>query len=137
MYQKWVKRGRNHNDHDNVREVQNSTNKLIREAKQIYYEQLGNKLSDPQTGQKNFWSAFKRVTNKKKHTNIPPIINNNIYVTNFQQKANIFNDYFANQCKIHDNGSSLPEFISKTNASISHINITTDQIVDIIKVVRA
>ena len=69
----------------------------------------------------------------KKYTNIPPIITDNIYVTNFQQKANIFNDYFADQCKIHDNGSRLPEFISKTNSSISHNETTTDQIVDIIK----
>ena len=55
---------KNHNDHDMIREVKNSTNKLIREAKQTYYEQLGNKLSDPQTGHKNFWSAFKRIINK-------------------------------------------------------------------------
>ena len=54
-------------------------------------------------------------------------------VTNFQQKAQIFNDYFAEQCKINDNGSLLPECISKTNASISQINITTNQIIDIIQ----
>ena len=56
---------RNPDDHDKVREVQNSTNSLIREAKQTYYEKLGDKLSNPQTGQKIFWSAFKSVTNKK------------------------------------------------------------------------
>ena len=133
VYRKWVKRGKNHDDHYKVREVQNSTNSLIREAKQTYYEKLGNKLSNPQTGQKNFWSAFKRVTNKKKHTNIPPILDNNICVANFQQKANIFNDYFADQCKIYDNGSKLPDFLSKTNASIFSINITNDHIIDIIK----
>ena len=94
---------------------------------------LGTKLSDPSIGHKNFWTAFKRITNKKKLTNIPPIFDNNTYVTNFQQKTKIFNDYFADQCKIHDNGSVLPEFISKTNASISYININVDQIVDIIQ----
>ena len=54
-------------------------------------------------------------------------------MTNFQQKAQTFNGYFAEQCKIYDNGSLLPEFISKTNASISQINITTTQIIDIIQ----
>ena len=34
VYIKWVKRGRVENDHAKVREVQNITNKLIREAKQ-------------------------------------------------------------------------------------------------------
>ena len=133
VYRKWVKRGEKLNDHDKVREVQNSTNSLIRQAKQTYYVKLSNILSNPQTGQKNFWSAFKRVTIKKKHTNIPPIVDNNISVTNFQHKANIFNDNFADQCNIYDSGSTSPEFCSKTNASISLINITTDQIIDIIK----
>ena len=71
---------------------------------------------------------MKRITNKKKLTNIPPIFHNNIYLTNFQQKANIFNNYFSDQCKIHDNGSVLPGFISKTSLSLSEITITTDQI---------
>ena len=63
VYRKWVKRGKKHDDHDKVREVQNSTNSRIRQAKQTYYVKLGNILCNPQTGQKNFWSAFKRVKN--------------------------------------------------------------------------
>ena len=133
VYRKWVKRGRKPEDHENVREVQNMTNKLIRGAKKIYYENLGNKLSDPQTGQKCFWNAFKKISNKKKTTNIPPIIENDVYISNFQQKASIFNDYFAEQCNIHDNGSVLPDNILRTNASISHLDINTKYIVDIIK----
>ena len=43
---------KNSDDQDKVCEVQNSTNLLIREAKQAYYEKLGNKLSNLQTGQK-------------------------------------------------------------------------------------
>ena len=33
---------------------------------------------------------------------------NNIFVTNFLEKATIFNNYFANICRPIDNGSSLP-----------------------------
>ena len=82
--------------------------------------------------QKNFWTAFKNVVNKKKYTNIPPIIENNNYISNFHLKANIFNNYFAMQCKIHDNGSALPNLVSKTNSSISHIAISREQIIGII-----
>ena len=132
VYRKRVTRGRKPNDHK-VREVQNSTNKSICEAKRSYFDKLGGKLSDPQKGQKHFRTAFKRITNKKKLTNIPPIIENNTYVTNFQQKAIIFNDYFAEQCKIHDNGSVLPDFISRTDISISYLHANTQQIVNIIQ----
>ena len=48
VYRKWVNRGRNPPDQDKVREVRNSTNKLIKEAKLAYYTNLGNKLSDPE-----------------------------------------------------------------------------------------
>ena len=138
VYRKWVTRGRKPNDHNKVREVQNSTNRTICETKRSYFEKLGDKLSDPQTGQKHFRTAFKRITNKKKLTNISPILENNPYVTNpyvtnFQQKANFFNDYFAEQCKLHDNGSVLPDFISRTDISISYLRVNTHQIVTIIQ----
>ena len=90
-------------------------------------------MSDPETGQKDFWTAFKRISNKKKLTNIPPIFENNRYIPNFQQKADIFNAYFADQCNIYDNGSPSPAPFSRANASVSHVNITHNQIVDIIQ----
>jgi len=37
-----------------VRKSQNYVNKLIRDAKQLYYHKLGESLSDPHTGQKIF-----------------------------------------------------------------------------------
>ena len=132
VYRKWVNRGRNPHDRDAVRKVQNDTNKLIKEAKLTYYSILGNKLSDPKTGQKDFWSAYKNLINKKRNTNIPPIVQDGVYTANFKQKAEIFNQYFAKQCKINENGSVLPRFNSRTNASLSHIFCTKEQIVKII-----
>ena len=44
----------------------------------------------------------------------------------------MFNQYFANQCTVNDNGSILPNFISKTVASLSHVSVTRSQIVNII-----
>ena len=66
IYRKWVQRGRDPLNRDKVRRVQNETNKLIKETKKQYYENLGNKLSDPKTGQKSFWTAYKKIANKKK-----------------------------------------------------------------------
>ena len=107
VYRKWVTCGSKPNDHNKVSEVQNSTNIIIRKAKRSYFEKFGEKLSDHQSGQKHFWTAFKSITNKKKLTDIPPIFDKNIFVTIFQKKGNIFNDYFAEQCKIHDDGYVL------------------------------
>ena len=128
VYRKWVIRGSNPTERGNIRNVQNVTNKLIKQAKLNYFQKLGDKLSDPATGQKPFWTSFKRILNKKKYTNIPPLIEGSYFVSNFQQKSDIFNDYFANQC----NTSLLPRLCKKTNLTISAVEITEIQIVNII-----
>ena len=131
-YCKWNKRGRKPEERTSVIEIQKQTDKIIKQAKNSYYEKLGNSLSDPTTGEKHFWTAFKRLSNKKKSTNIPPLIDNNIYITSYQQKSSIFNNYFAEQCTIHDNGSLLPPLIYRTNSVLSDCPINPDDIVKII-----
>ena len=59
--------------YNNVRKVQNISSKLINQTTQIYYYNLGDKISYPKIGQKSFWIGFKRVVNTKKQTYIPPI----------------------------------------------------------------
>ena len=127
-----MKRGKKTSDYDNVREVRNSTNKLIKEAKLSYYTNLGIKLSHPEIGQKHFWTAYKRIANKKRNTNIPPIIDDGVFISNFKKKADLFNDYFANQCISNENGSVLPRFVPKTNVLLSHVYVTKEQIINII-----
>ena len=132
VYKKWAQRGRNPNDFAKVKEVRNVINRLIRKTKQSYYTKLGEKLSNPALGQKHFWTAFKKLANKKCVTNIPPIIVNDCYISNCKQKADIFNDFFASQCNIIENSSVLPEFMPKTMASLSIIGIIRDAIINII-----
>ena len=132
VYRKWIKRGRNPNDRENVCKIQNETNRLIKENKKDYYSQLGRKLSDPNIGQRHFWTAFKKLANKKINTNIPPVILGGRYVSNIKEKAGIFNDYFAQQCQIFDNGSMLPDFSPLTESLLSDITISKESIVSII-----
>ena len=77
-----------------------------------------------------FWSAYKKVVNTKSTTNIPPIIENGIFISNFKKNADIFNDYFSNQCTINDNGSVLPRVVPKTEALLSRVS--KEQIIKII-----
>jgi hypothetical protein len=108
IYTNWIKKGRNPITHEHVKRVQRDTNQIITSAKDTYINNLGNKLCDPSTGHKSFWSAYKRLANKKKITNIPPLFENDRYETNFKNKARIFNDFFAAQCRPLVNESVLP-----------------------------
>ena len=53
VYKKWVGRGRNPLDHDQVSEVQNNTYKLIKEVELAYYANSPTTLSDPKIGHKH------------------------------------------------------------------------------------
>ena len=93
---------------------------------------LRKKLSDPNTRQKSFWTVYKRIINSKKQTNIPPLIENDVFISDFLQKADILNDVFASQCTIEDNGSSIPTPTFKTDDSLSYFEINMNQIINII-----
>ena len=66
-------------------------------------------------------------------TNIPPLLENGIFVTNFQKKADIFNDFFVQQCSLNLNDSVLPNPIPRCNHHLENINIDADKVLKIIR----
>ena len=108
------------------------TGKAISEAKAEYIDTLSKKICDPSSGQKTFWSAYKRLSNKKKITNIPPLFENGKYVSNFKEQTIIFNNYFASQCKPFDIESHLPPFSPLTPNILSSVTFTEEAITSII-----
>ena len=72
--------------------------------------------------------------NNKKTPIIPPLFYENRFVTDFKKKAELFNSFFAKQCTIINNGSSLPtELLLKTDKSLSNITFSSDDILKIIQ----
>ena len=80
--------------------LQTKFNSLIDESKNQYYARLANKLSDPKTSQKSHWSILKTFLINKKIPSILPLFNQGKFVIDFKEKANIFNNFFADQCSI-------------------------------------
>ena len=64
-----------------------------------------------------------KIINSKKTSNIPPLLENGIFVTNFQNKADIFNNLFMKQCSALDNGSNLPLFRAKCMEAFETVDI--------------
>ena len=87
---------------------------MITEAKDKYYSRLGEKLCDPNMGIKTYWKTLHMIINNKQVLNIPPILLNGVFISN-QNKANLFNEFFVQQCSILQNGSVLPHIDYKTN----------------------
>ena len=93
------------------------------------YRQLSGKLDDPKTSAKAYWCILKTLYNGKKIPLIPLILVNNKLISNFKEKANHCNTFFASQCTPVSNDSALPS----TSNSVS--NVSEDQ--DILKITRS
>ena len=65
---------------------------MITNSKDDYFAELGRKLSNPNNGPKAYWTILNRIINKKKMMNTPPLLENGLFVTNFQTKADIFKE---------------------------------------------
>ena len=123
VYNKWVSSGKYEGK--------------IRAAKANYERDLEDKLCTSSTGSNIFWSAVNRLVDNKKNTNIPPILENDVFVSSFSEKAKIFNEYFASQCTPLDNDSTLPFFSKKTMSSLTNIDVSFDKIISIINKLSA
>ena len=106
---------------------------LINESKDRYIAKMSSQLDNPKSVPKTYWSIINKfLTNKKLHV-IPPILVNGELVSDFKQKANIFNNHFASLCTPIKNGSKLPNFSYKTDKRLTSFDIKDDDILLIIK----
>ena len=64
---------------------------------------------------------------------IPPILENELFVTDFAEKAQIFNDYFIRKCTTLDTGSVILHDLPIPVALISEFSISDEKILDIIR----
>ena len=116
-----------------MRTIHNQTSSIITQAKDEYFSSFGKKLSDPAHGTKSYWTTLNEIISKKKFSNVPPLLENGVSVTNFQTKANIFNNHFVEQCSLISNDSLLPNPVFRCNSSLSSVEITDEKILNIIR----
>ena len=63
-----------------------------------------------------------------------PLLDNNKLVTNFKDKANIFNDFFSKQCQPIPNNSTLPSIQSfETSNRLSTVDTDSKKILKLIQ----
>ena len=70
----------------------------------------------------------------KKFLSFPPLYHNSNFITDFCQKAELFNSFFAEQCSILQNSSKLPTNLApRTDQSLTSVNFSQDDILKIIQ----
>ena len=137
LYKKYKENGYSVNGKTLMENSEYDVNKIILEAKEKYLQNQGAKLADPSTSQKTYWKILNGFLNKCKVPRIPPLLVEGNFVTECKEKATIFNDYFAKQCTPFQTGSTLPPLIYHTNQRLSVFDITTNEILDLLKVLKS
>ena len=109
--------------------VQKNLSSLIETSKQECFWKIAKKLSDPNTSSQTCWSILKILWTGKKVSCIPPIFHDNKFITDFKEKAELFNFFFANHCSLITNTSDrLTNCESLTDKSLSNISFTDSDI---------
>ena len=132
LYQRFVKNTDFTNNDSNLerfRSLQNNLNNTTETTKHQYFATIAKKLSDPNINSKTYWSILKCFLTGKKVPCIPPIFLENRFITDFREKAELFNSLFANQCSLIRNRSVLPtDYEFFTDKSLSNTTFTDNDI---------
>ena len=123
---------KNYDAYFKLQTITTELSEITLKRKEDYHRLLSDKLNDPHTSAKSYWSILKTLYNGKKIPLIPPILINNKLISNFKEKANHFNAFFASQCTPVSNNSTLPLVRTPvTNASLSSISLNDQDILKI------
>ena len=107
IYKNCLKNNKRSQSFATFQSFQSQLSSLITNLKKQYYSKVAKKLLDPSTSPKTYWSILKAYLNKKKIPVIPPIFHDNKFITDFKQKAEIFNSHFSKQCTPLINNSKI------------------------------
>ncbi len=133
MYKKYMRRGQPADKLEEINSMISKCSKMIEDAKQKYFIKAGKALANPETGQKTYWSLLNTVLNKARIPVIPPLLENGIFVTDFTEKAHIFNSHFILQCTTIDNGSEIPANNQINSTLLTEFNLSDEKILNIIR----
>ena len=77
--------------------------KLIVEAKDKHLAKLSTKLDNPDAAPRTYRSIINRFLDNKKIPIIPLVFFEGKLISDFEKKAELFNNYFAPQCSLVKN----------------------------------
>ena len=128
----FYKNGQKNSDHIKVLQKSEECINLISEAKKNYILKKTSKLEDSNTAPKTCWSILNRFLYNKKIPAIPPLLVDGTFISDFCEKANLFNNFFTSICTPIKNNSTLPLFTYKTNTRINCFHVANKDVLLII-----
>lgn len=122
-----VKSGRPDDKLDGIQNMTSEATRLTENAKSNCFLKAGKILATSGTCSKTYWTLINTVLNKARVPAIPHLLENGLFVTDFSEKAQIFNDYLILQCTTIHTGSAIPHDVPILTSLISEFLISNDK----------
>ena len=108
MYNNYLKNSKSDQSFKTFQSFQSQLSSLIASFKNEYFSKLTKRLLDTSTSLETYCSLLKTFLNNKKLPAIPPILQDNKFISDFKQKAESFNSQFFGQCTPLINNIKIP-----------------------------
>ena len=140
---KITKKFNKQSDIDKYKKQRNKVNNLKKTAKEHFEQNLDTLILENISNPKTYWKIMKMLNKSNKgYSNIPPLQNIiqeeglDEVVYEDDEKCELLNIYFSFISSLEDANIPLPDIEHRTNNFLRDIVITTDEIVDIIKILN-
>ena len=121
-------------DWDNFHAFRNDVISKIRKRKIQYFDELTEKISNPECfGNKDWWKLVNSILQKKGigSEEIPPLCENGTILYTNKEKANALNEYFIKQATLENVCNPLPQ-VTFLDCEINDIKLTVFEVKEII-----
>ena len=121
---------------DNFKQLRNEATSNLRKAKQEYVKSLANKLKTPNLSTQDYWKTLKSFIKPSQTSSIPPLYHENVYVADTNEKANLLNNFFAEQSVLDDHLAILPVTVNLEGPTLDSIHFSPTEVKDILSTLK-
>ena len=104
-------------------QASNCCKRVLEDAKLAYANKTTESFTSQKLGSRDFWLIANSVLNKGKSA-IPPLFKGPKVLSSASDKAKLFAENFSMNSNLHDSGTSLRVFPSRTNWKLHNISVT-------------
>ena len=135
LYDKY-KRSNNIVDFENFKQIRNRVTNEIRKSKHKQTDNLAQKLANDTSGPKDWWKTLKQFIKPDHCSSFPPAIKNQDIYSEDMDKANLLNQFFAEQTHLDETNSTLPPDILLQPQSLDLISTTPQEVEIMLKTLK-
>ena len=120
-------------DMTKLNDMKQNVVKLTNLCKSAFQARMGSVLAQGLSNSSKYWITLKKFLNNDSNTMVPPLIENDMFIADSHEKAELFNNFFADQCTPISTTSELPEFTLLSENLLTDVNFTRETILNIVR----